>query len=818
MPKFPVPQPIVPTLAIPPATHAKLGSPLRFLFASLSLCLIVLGLSAPVQAEAPKGYRQTNLISNGAVDAKVIDKNFVDPWGISIGKDFWINTNVTGLDYVAQPSGAISFTVTIPPASGSGLGSPTGTVFSGAAPAGSFLLPDKTFPFFLFCTLDGTVSGWSGGNVQISLNHSKQDAVYNDMALLTNSKGTFLLLANFGAGASVEVYDTKYNKAMAGAFTDPDVPKTYAPYAVHVLNGNVYVTYTPRTVPGYSEILGAGHGFVDVFDENGKFLSRAIPTGGKLNAPWGMALAPATFGQFAGDLLVGNFGDGTISAYDPKTYKFQGQIADANGNLIANPGLWEIVFGQADPAVGDPNTLYFSAGLNQETAGLFGAINVATTATTKTKTTVTSDGNPQTKGDKVTFTALVSPVSGTGEPEGRVAFTVDGVSLGTVPVDSTAHASISDKNLAVGSHVVKATYTGDANFLSSSGTLTETIKAPAAAAPAFSPAAGAYTSAKTITITDATKGAAIYYTLDGSTPTAKSTWYTKPFSVTKTTTVKAIAIATGFTNSPVSSATYTITATPVAATPTFSPKGGTFTSAQMVSIQDTTKGAVIWYTLDGTTPTFSSPIYTSPISVSKTTTIKAFASATGFTDSPVSSATYTINAASVAATPTFSPKGGTFTSSQMVSIQDATKGAVIWYTLDGTTPTFSSPIYTSPISVSKTTTIKAFASATGFTDSPVSSATYTISAAPGVTAAPSFSPAPGSFSTGPYVGITSSTPGAKIYYTTDGSTPTTSSTLYSNTIWVTATTTIKAMAVAPGWTDSTVTSGTFTISSGGGGW
>jgi uncharacterized protein (TIGR03118 family) len=790
---------------------------LRVILFALAISLICLATGAAVHAETPKGYLQTNLISNGVVDAKVIDKNFIDPWGVSIGTDFWINANVTGLDYVTSSTGAIAFTVTIPPASGSGTGSPTGTVFTGSAPAGSFLLPDKTAPFFLFCTLDGTVSGWSGGSVQISLNNSKANAIYNDMALLTNSKGTYLLLANFGAGADVEVYDTHYKKAMAGAFVDPDVPATYAPYAVHVINGSVYVDYTPRTVPGYQEIFGAGHGFVDQFDENGKFISRIIPVGGKLDAPWGMALAPATFGAFGGDLLVGSFGSGTISAYDPKTFKYEGQISDANGNVIANPGLWEIVFGQVSPAVGDPNTLYFTAGLKDETAGLFGTITAAPTTATATKTSIVSDLNPATKGAPVSFTALVQPSTGTGEPEGKVAFTLDGVKWTTATVDSTAHASVTTSTLALGKHVIKATYSGDTNFATSSASITETVNPPTAAAPVFSPAAGSYTAAKSITITDATKGAAIYYTIDGTTPTAKSSLYAKSFTVAKTTTVKAIAIAAGFANSTVSSATYTIGALKPAATPTFSPAGGTFTSAQTVSILDATKGAVIWYTVDGTTPTLKSPVYSKPIAVSKTTTIKAFASATGFADSPVASATYTINTSNTAATPTYSPAGGTFTSTQTVSILDATKGAEIWYTVDGSTPTFSSPIYSKPITVSKTTTIKAFASASGMADSPVSSATYTISAA-SATAVPAFSPAPGTFTSTQYVYLTDATSGAKIYYTTDGTTPTTNSRLYSSAITVASTATIKAMAIAPGWTGSSVSTATFTISSGGGSW
>ena len=345
-----------------------------------AFCAALLAITSFAGAQAT-AYKQTNIISDGAVTALVTDPNFVDPWGISIGQDFWINTNVTGLDYVNNAVGTIAFKVTIPAASGTGTGSPTGTVFTGAAPAGSFVLSDKASAQFLFCSLDGTISGWDAsmfatGNIaDIAVNNSATNAVYTDMALLTNSTGTYILAANFGAGASVEVYDSNFKPtALAGSFPDPNLPAGYAPYAVHTIGSRVFVTYMLRSTTTYTETLGKGNGFVDVFDVNGNLVSRAI-TGGNLNAPWGVALAPSGFGIYGGDLLVGNFGDGIINVYDPTSFAYLGQIVDGNGNVIANPGLWEIVFGQVSPAVGDPNTLYFAAGLNNEKDGLFGSIS-----------------------------------------------------------------------------------------------------------------------------------------------------------------------------------------------------------------------------------------------------------------------------------------------------------------------------------------------------------------------------------------------------------------------------------------------------------
>ena len=245
------------------------------------------------------------------------------------------------------------------------------------------------------------------------------------------------------------------------------------------------------------------------------------------------------------------------------------------------------------------------------------------------------------------------------------------------------------------------------------------------ATPTFSPAAGIYTSAQSVTISDATSNATIYYTTNGTAPTTSSTKYTGPITVSSTETLEAIAVATGNTNSAVASAAYTITSLTPVATPTFSPAAGTYTSAQSVTISDATSGATIYYTTNGTTPTTSSTAYTGPITVSSTETLEAIAVVTGGT-SAVASAAYTINLLPVVATPTFSPAGGTYTSAQSVTISDATSGATIYYTTNGTTPTTSSTEYTGPITVSSTETLKAIAAATGDDDSAVASAAYNI--------------------------------------------------------------------------------------------
>jgi glucosylceramidase len=258
-----------------------------------------------------------------------------------------------------------------------------------------------------------------------------------------------------------------------------------------------------------------------------------------------------------------------------------------------------------------------------------------------------------------------------------------------------------------------------------SGSTGTTPPPQTAGTPTFSPTSGTFTSTQSVTISDATSGAAIYYTTDGSIPTASSTAYTKAFSVASTKTIQAIAVASGYTNSSVASATYTINL-PAAATPTFSPAAGTFSSAQSITISDTTTGAAIYYTTDGSTPTTSSMLYSSVISVSATTTINAIAVASGYSNSAIGSATYTFP---VAATPTFSPAPGTYYPSTAVTLSDTTAGSTIFYTVDGSTPTSASSQYSAPINVTATTTIKAIATAPFNLQSPVAAGTYTISQA-----------------------------------------------------------------------------------------
>jgi LysM repeat protein len=333
--------------------------------------------------------------------------------------------------------------------------------------------------------------------------------------------------------------------------------------------------------------------------------------------------------------------------------------------------------------------------------------------------------------------------------------------------------------------------------------------APTLPAPAFSPAAGSYSTTQSVTVSDSTAGATIYYTTNGTTPTTSSTKYTGAITVSATETLEAISVESGYCSSPAATAPYTIAAGLTA--PTFSPAPGTYTSPQSVTISDATAGATIYYTTNGTTPTTSSTAYTGAIWQSSTQTLKAIAVESGYANSAVTTAAYTI--APVLPAPTFSPTGGgaswaLFNSPPSVTISDSQAGTTFYYTTNGTTPTTSSTKYTGAITVSATETIEAIAVETGYTNSSMSSMLYSI--AP-MLPAPTFSLAPGTYSTSQSVTIGDATAGTTIYYSTNGTTPTTSSTKYTGTITVSATETLEAIAVESGYCSSPAATAAYTI-------
>jgi len=249
-------------------------------------------------------------------------------------------------------------------------GCPTGTVANTST--------DFNGGAFLFDSEDGIIANWTGApSAVVAVDNSAGGAVYKGLALLNNGSGNFLLAANFNSG-KIDVFDRNFNAtSLSGSFTDPKLPAGYAPHGIHIINNQIYIAYGVQNSAKHDPTPGAGLGIVDIFDLNGNFVS-TFASGGTLNAPWGVVLASASFGTFSNDILVGNFGDGTINAFDP-TGKFLGQVTDSGNNVIVNAGLWDMVFGAS--GTGDPNTLYFTAGGSSQTSGLFATLVPASSVT-----------------------------------------------------------------------------------------------------------------------------------------------------------------------------------------------------------------------------------------------------------------------------------------------------------------------------------------------------------------------------------------------------------------------------------------------------
>jgi N-acetylneuraminic acid mutarotase len=330
---------------------------------------------------------------------------------------------------------------------------------------------------------------------------------------------------------------------------------------------------------------------------------------------------------------------------------------------------------------------------------------------------------------------------------------------------------------------------------------------PTTATPTFSLPAGSYSVVLSVTISDTTNGSTIYYTTDGTAPTTSSAVYSGPIGISSTTTLQAIAAASGCLTSAVTTAVYTLP--PQIATPTFSVPAGTYTTPQTVAISEATGGAIIRYTINGDAPTSSSPVYGGPIAFSSTTTIEAIATEIGELTSNVETAVYTINLPQVA-TPVLSLASGNYTPPQTVKLSDTTAGATIYYTTNGEIPTANSTVYSGPLTLTATTTLQAVAMLKNYDNSAVASAAYIMVSFQAAT--PTFSLAHGTYSAIQSVTLADATSGAAIYYTTDGkTTPTTSSTPYSGAISVVSTETIQAIAAASGYGDSQVASATYTI-------
>lgn len=315
----------------------------------------------------------TNLVTDdqGANAAKITDPTLLNGWGISMSptSPFWVSSNGGGVsevyrvDPATQAVTKVPLTVTIP-----GAGNPTGQVFNSGAGAGQF-----NGNAFLFVSEDGTVSGWRGslGTAAETLT-TASSAIYKGSALATIGGNTYLYAADFSGGGVAVLKGNPGAPALSGSFVDPSLPSGFAPFNVQALGGSLFVSYAEQTPGSGDETAGPGLGYVDRYDLQGNLLGR-VASSGALNAPWGMAIAPTSFGALAGKLLVGNFGDGRISAYDLATDTFVGQLDGTDGHPLSIDGLWGLSIGN-DGGAGSSQALYFSAGPGDESHGLFGVL------------------------------------------------------------------------------------------------------------------------------------------------------------------------------------------------------------------------------------------------------------------------------------------------------------------------------------------------------------------------------------------------------------------------------------------------------------
>lgn len=331
-----------------------------------ALSVVVAG---PASAAGTGTFHQVNLVSDQPGVAALTDPSLVNAWGMSHGPNtpIWVSDNgadVTTLyrtDVPGSPATKV-LQVAIPG------GAPTGQVFNGTS---SFVVPGTgTAARFIFAGENGDVSAWNGGASAVLVHHSA-DAVYKGLALVQGSSGPLLLAANFRANR-IDAFDGTFALVSTAAmFHDPSLPAGYAPFDVAEIDGTVFVTYAMQDAAKHDDVAGKAHGFVDVYTNDGGFVMR-FATHGVLDSPWGITLAPATFGQFGGDVLIGNFGDGRIHAFDPRTGAVVGVLRGPSGGPLVIDGLWGLTVG--DQVAGGVDSVWFSAGPDGEQHGLVGLL------------------------------------------------------------------------------------------------------------------------------------------------------------------------------------------------------------------------------------------------------------------------------------------------------------------------------------------------------------------------------------------------------------------------------------------------------------
>jgi uncharacterized protein (TIGR03118 family) len=359
------------------------------------LCMMCMLTIAAVLAFSTLGmaqaYQQTNFVSDIQGLAPTLDGHLLNPWGLisSPSSPWWVSDNNGGVStlYNGNTGAIVPLVVNIPPlVEGNGTGTPTGVVFTGASGFMFQAQDKKAASVFTFVTEGGTIVAWGPGINPNDLPHdafvvvdnstnpaAATGAVYKGatIAQMTEGGPFFLYVTNIRAGR-IEVYDTNFHAvSLAGAaFRDDNIPQGFAPFNVQEVKGNLYVTYAQQNASKHDDFDFPGFGYVDKFSPQGQLLQR-LEHGPWLNAPWGVALAPANFGFFSNHLLIGNAGSGQIAVYDPGSGSFDGLLRDANGHAIQNDRLWALRFGN-DQGAGPSNWLFFTAGISDEAHGLFG--------------------------------------------------------------------------------------------------------------------------------------------------------------------------------------------------------------------------------------------------------------------------------------------------------------------------------------------------------------------------------------------------------------------------------------------------------------
>lgn len=347
--------------------------------AALTIAVATFAASAAVKTVPgfeDNSYTVTNLVSDQPGVAPLQDPALVNAWGLAAGPatPWWVSDAETNLSTLYRADGSkVPLTVEVRNA-------PTGLVFNGSS---GFVVSNGTTSAaarFIFSTEEGTILGWNPGvaptSAVLAVDNSAAGAIYKGLAIAATSGGDFLYATDFH-NARVDVFDAAFQPVTtAGGFVDPKIPSGYAPFGIQNVGGMIVVTYARQDDDAEDDVPGQGHGFVDLFDTQGNLVMR-VARHGLLNSPWGIAVAPSDFGAFSGDLLIGNFGDGRISAFAPQedgTYELVGQLRTAAHKPVVIDGLWALQFGHGAANNGPANTLFFTAGPEDESHGLFGRI------------------------------------------------------------------------------------------------------------------------------------------------------------------------------------------------------------------------------------------------------------------------------------------------------------------------------------------------------------------------------------------------------------------------------------------------------------